>query len=784
MSSYVPRSVPHSSTKGRISTVDTTPSKSSRPANGNVHQPAGTNSVAKPPSRSVGASKTYAPRSSKPRPAIVDAFKKPAFSNEGFDTDAQNRRDISSISTDSGKSTNSESLPSTTSQISSRASVTINEEWRQPKLAPSPSTKPSSSAALREVIAKAKADRRKAAESQWGGAVKSENVLDDPLMSHNNKGQLRKRIDMARTDGRLNIAAMGLTEFPEEVLNMYNVDALNASGTAWYESVDITRLIAADNQFQTLDDKIFPDQSAEELANEDEETKGALFGALEVLDLHGNLLEAVPRGLRQLERLTVLNVSKNRLTSKSIETIAQIRCLTELRMAENDLRGALPQALFGLEYLEVLDLHGNAISDVSEKMLYFANLKFLDVSDNQLGSLCFEFLRALPLTELNAAKNKLAGTLLPEGFDGFSSLKAFDVSGNVLTCVSHDIVNLPMLQTFNVSANRLTELPNMSGWTELTTLSAANNNIGAIPEGFTSLSKLRNVDLTGNNFKKLDDRLGMMETLTTLSVSNNPLRDRRFLTMSTDHLKQELRNRLLPAEPDDASSDAYITVDTVSQVILEAPSTWSIKPGGILDRSYTSLQEIDSAHLQPLLDTRIKSFILHHNLLPSILPTISLLASTLTSLDISHNKMSGFSYLSERLSLPLLREINLASNTITSLTPLMTHLSAPLLQSLNISYNRITALPVLRHHYPSLTTILASDNSIVEIPVESAKGLHVLDVSRNDIAHLEPRLGLLEADGLRMFGVEGNRFRVPRREVVEKGSGAVLEWLRGRIAER
>lgn len=273
-----------------------------------------------------------------------------------------------------------------------------------------------------------------------------------------------------------------------------------------------------------------------------------------------------------------------------------------------------------------------------------------------------------------------------------------------------------------------------------------------------------------------------MESLVALSLGNNPLRDRRFLTMGTDDVKNELRNRLFPQEPE-VSNDPHIATDSNSQEAIFTPTRWPVKPGGILDRSSTSLKDVNPSDLDHLIDTPIRTFAFHHNQLNSIPSSIDMHASTLTTLDLSHNKLSGSSYLSKSLFLPSLQELNLASNTINSLSPLVTCFSAPALQTVNVSFNRITALPVLRDTYPSLTTLLACDNAIPELPVECAKGLQVLDVCRNDIPHLEPQLGLLEVEGLKMLGVEGNRFRVPRREVVEKGSEAVMEWLRGRIAD-
>ena len=59
----------------------------------------------------------------------------------------------------------------------------------------------------------------------------------------------------------------------------------------------------------------------------------------------------------------------------------------------------------------------------------------------------------------------------------------------------------------------------------------------------------------------------------------------------------------------------------------------------------------------------------------------------------------------------------------------------------------------------------------------------MLDVSGNAIAHLDPRLGLLGSEGLRTLITEANTFRVPRRDVIDKGTNAVLAWLKGRISE-
>lgn len=60
----------------------------------------------------------------------------------------------------------------------------------------------------------------------------------------------------------MNLSSRELTEIPLEILNMYHVDPdkvvvdFNSTGTAWYDAVDLTRLIASDNKITHIDARI------------------------------------------------------------------------------------------------------------------------------------------------------------------------------------------------------------------------------------------------------------------------------------------------------------------------------------------------------------------------------------------------------------------------------------------------------------------------------------------------------------------------------------------------
>lgn len=732
----------------------------------------------KPAMRPGRASQTLAARPSKQRPSVQGAFVKPQ---------PKPRDNPGKISP-----TLSAEAPEFCSNSSSTSNIFSQTSSESAVLTSPPPKAPTSSAALRETIAQAKAARRKVGQRQTKENVLSTQVTDNfPKIEDggSNDGLLRKRVASARADGRLNIAAMGLKGMPSEVLNMYNADTIDSGEGAWYESVDLVRLVAADNEFDNLGEDVFPDAVAEADSAMDDNFQGMIFAGLNTLDLHGNHLQLLPLGLRRLEHLTALNLSKNKLGNESLNVITQIRSLQELRLAANTLDGMLTPQISNLKKLETLDVSNNAITTLPPNSDEISNLRVLNVSGNKLSSLPFELLVSLPLIEIDAARNRLGGALFPACVPGLPALKVLDVANNALTSIIESgVIELPSLQSLNVAENRIMILPEMLGWTELLTLATAGNRLASLPESMMSLKKIKSVDFSRNNIKKLDERLGLMNTLAMLRIGNNPLRERKFLTMDTDTLKRELRSRLVPEESSEGLGGditSYRGPSPNAGVDTAIPKAWHVRPGGVVDRSSAGLEAIEPSDLDSFAkENNVKTLILHHNLFTQLPQATELIGNSLRMLDLSRNQLNGSScYILTDLSLPNLRSLNLSNNAITSLSPLLDLLSAPQLSELNVSRNRLTSLLVLRNSFPALVSVYASQNNISELGVEPVKGLQVLDVSGNAIAHLEPRLGLLGSEGLRTLVVGANKFRVPRRDVIDKGTEAVLAWLKGRVPE-
>ncbi|KAM0816865.1 hypothetical protein AB5N19_02667 [Seiridium cardinale] len=793
-------------------------------------------------------SKNLAVRPIRSKPSINGLLKKPSLStldqaaNNSSELPKRHPRKVSLASLQSSATTNT-AISAEERNLSSASTVSTAITVDSVEDSPPAATARKSSAALREQIARAKAAKRAAAAIRQVAGTAGSAPLKSPLIPTDttfdfglqddpfNQGQfedsnrkvMQSRIEMARTTSRLNIAAMGLKQIPDEVVKMYDLESVGHGGS-WAESVDLTRFVAADNELETLDDSVFPDTDPMDFADS-EECRGHQFGGLEALDLHGNTLIALPLGLRRLQHLTSMNLAHNKLANGCLEVISQIRSLRDLKLGGNLLYGKMDPCFSSLENLEILDLKGNEISALPDGFERLTRLRVLNVNENAFESLPFETLAKLPLIELLAHKNRLAGTLIDVEVEALSQLQTIDVSSNQLSLVALGPISMPSLLQLTISRNRLQSLPDIGSWKSLLTLNADENSIAAIPDGFMTLESLKSADFTSNDIRIIPPEIARMGSLALLRIAGNPLRDKKFTSMTTDELKDSLAARLEPLpedqggveqfgngfdptragyfnqslssrrapaadqdedEDDRSDNDDFATpptsapqspVRTRSQAV--GSQTWPIKSGGVLDRANTN-----SSSLHPVIcskivvDQTVREIRLQHNVFTSMPNSLSFFADTLVSLNVSHNQLVGESYLNEELDLTALKELNLSHNHITSLAPLVTHLNAPNLQKLDISFNRIVTLPALRDCFPSLEILLVSSNHLEDLDPIAVAGLKIVAAENNDIAHLNPRLGLQNFERLE---VTGNRFRVPRWNVLERGTEATLRWLRGRV---
>mmetsp|Transcript_7320 Transcript_7320/g.19588 ORF Transcript_7320/g.19588 Transcript_7320/m.19588 type:complete len:382 (-) Transcript_7320:444-1589(-) len=106
------------------------------------------------------------------------------------------------------------------------------------------------------------------------------------------------------------------------------------------------------------------------------------------------------------------------------------------------------------------------------------------------------------------------------------------------------------------------------------------------------------------------------------------------------------------------------------------------------------------------------------------------------------------------------------------------------LQRLDLSFTSTTQFP-LQELLPiagTLRVLNLSSNRISSLPADVARlaKLEELCLSNNELGNLPPQLGLLSAT-LRSLTLDGNPLRSIRRPIIERGTSAVLEYLKERI---
>lgn len=255
---------------------------------------------------------------------------------------------------------------------------------------------------------------------------------------------------------------------------------------------------------------------------------------LKQVSLNNNNFKVFPFCLTEAPRLKILDISSNNLQLQDDppDDASRSILLEHLSLANNHLQ-TFPKWLAsffpGLTSLSVSENELQEFPETCEAMQF---LKTLDVSKNAINSIPASFLDQFnSLESLNASYNGL--TKLPESqTDCNSNLTTLRLSHNKLTgekpfFLPRFILRLPKLKVLDISYNQLTCLPSLETWktTQLNQLDVSYNNIQRInldTVNPTKWSSLERLNLRGNNLKDLPKGIGLMTSLTSLDLSDNP----------------------------------------------------------------------------------------------------------------------------------------------------------------------------------------------------------------------------------------------------------------------
>ncbi|KAI8814414.1 hypothetical protein BJ742DRAFT_864938 [Cladochytrium replicatum] len=684
---------------------------------------------------------------------------------------------------------------------------------------------------------------------------------------------ITKIIQDAKSSGRLNFSSKALSSIPSavfaELLTPEDDQAERPaaveqkidrgdSNAAWWEVVELTKLILADNQIQELDERI------------------AGFTALTTLDARNNRIKVIPQPiLESLGNLTILNVSHNNLNSITFSPpsdlpnvpppgiLTLLPLLTELHLTDNKLSNPfclLPiDTLTPNRTLRILDLSRNKLQLLPTGIRYLYALQKLSLAGNELSALEEEESKSAVgswwenmkvLTDLDVSKNALGSDPtkpLFVGFDPnypvvrFEKLARWDVRHNRLRVLglrasvanpadvglsaeNDGAIEVPALKELLVSFNKppgctLIDPKLLESCAEsLETLEMRENEFNEIPQGVLDCRGLKRLDFCNNNVQRLPPELGLLTDLDILLMTGNPLRG--IPTGGTARILKYLRDRITS---DSSSLPPPRTTATTSSTSTSArsrqPSTETLSAPLARVRAMTeqhistrtldlSTQKLDDKDADSLLtewfgavkEAEAAAAVAeqegsgHSNAVPFAPVTVLLGVNRITKVPETFGRWCGTSLecllvkgnlIAEfpMVSLPKLKILDLSNNRIERLPLTLNPDSYPSLTTLTLSNNRLTSIAGITAFSASLDTLLANDNKIVEIPVDEILGMHklsVLDLSNNNIESVPPRLGLAS---LGKLGLHGNVFKNPRVSILDKGTEAILAYLKRSIPE-
>lgn len=249
---------------------------------------------------------------------------------------------------------------------------------------------------------------------------------------------------------------------------------------------------------------------------------------MEFLDLAYNKIETLKEnGFSGLLHLSILNLEGNRITEIENKAFSDLENLQILKLDRNRIKHLNGDVLSGLLAIESLSLRYNFIDSMNyEALSNFSYLLQLDLENNGLKEIPLELLNnGKSLKQLDISSNPLQ--MISSRALTSDSLEELYIRNCSLPMVKNLFVNLPNLRILDISSNVLTDvnLENFSKLKYLAALNLSSNSINHIGCSNSSLSSLRNLDLSNNNIADFDYVciIGNLPELKGISFMKNPL---------------------------------------------------------------------------------------------------------------------------------------------------------------------------------------------------------------------------------------------------------------------
>ncbi|KAF1848276.1 PP2C-domain-containing protein [Cucurbitaria berberidis CBS 394.84] len=248
----------------------------------------------------------------------------------------------------------------------------------------------------------------------------------------------------------------------------------------------------------------------------------------------------LPPSLSLASRLTMLDISNNRLESLDRADLDKLQSLQGLRLSNNGLT-RLPSYFGQYRALRSLNLSSNSLNEFPDFLCEVRTLVDLDISFNSISSLP-KIGQLTCLERLWATNNKLTGSF-PPGLGNLVNLREIDVRFNALDSmdvishlprleylmIGHNSISVfegyfPKIRVLHMNHNPVTRFGLSQAVPSLSVLNLASAKLAQLPEDlFSKLTGLTKLILDKNHFTSLSNNIGRLFRLEHLSVARNSL---------------------------------------------------------------------------------------------------------------------------------------------------------------------------------------------------------------------------------------------------------------------
>ena len=507
----------------------------------------------------------------------------------------------------------------------------------------------------------------------------------------------------------------------------------------------------------------------------------------------------LPASLCLATRLTVLDISNNRLEQLEHADLDKLPGLVSIKMSNNKLKH-LPAYFGQFRSLRSLNLSSNYIEVFPDFLCDLKGLVDLDISFNTVRSLP-KIGQLTSLERLWATNNMLHGSF-PEGVRDLKNLKEIDLRFNGLTTidifaelpklehllVGHNVISkfegsFAQIRLLHLDHNPITRFDLKAPVLTLTSLNLASAKISQLDDSiFERMKNVTKLNLDKNHFSTLSNQIHRLQKLEHLSIARNPLsslpatighlQELRFLDIRECNLKKlpgelwfcfrldtlNVSSNVLETFPKPATALAITHGDTQPSSSETTPIPASTPIPGSNPDEHEDLGKLEdfqdrrpsqasggllSVGSSPASGTRQGSIVSIYGPGGRKASVVSRTATNGTTTPI-HRKDSNLQQRSSNTFAGSLRHLFLADNRLTEdVFDEITML--PELRSLNLSYNELYDIPPRSlRRWQNLNELYLSGNELSSLPsddLEEVSSLKVLHINGNKFQVLPAELG-------------------------------------------